>query len=208
MKKLAIVIIIILSISGCAHQQKPAYVIPQFIKDRPVLSIYQKTHRCLKLSEDGQSSRLLIHPNKKVNAWIDDQNRVYLTEGIFNYDDGAITFIIAHELSHAKLKHIRSRKAVSYATTGVMMVVGSIIPGAGLLNWAVNPAVTNNFGKTQELDADRLASETLVKCFDISIERQIHILESLQKDAAVAGGFWSTHPSFNDRIENIRQLPR
>ncbi len=204
MKKLLLVIIILL-LSSCAQRQTTPYVIPQYIKDRPVVSIYQKTYRCLKLAEAGEPSRLRIAGSKKPNAWIDNKNNVILTEGLFMYDDNTITFIIAHELSHAKLKHIRNRQAVSYATTGIMMVVGSIIPGAGLLNHAVNPAVTNNFSKSQELDADRLAVETCVSCFGFTVEQQIQILESIKKNSADAGGFWDRHPSWNDRIENIKR---
>jgi len=207
MKKLSLVIIILL-LTSCSQKHTTAYVIPQFIKDRPVVSIYQMVYKCLKLKEDGETSRLRIHPSKKPNAFIDGKNDVFLTEGLFKYDDDVITFVIAHELSHAKLKHVRNQRNVSYATTGAMMVVGFIVPGAGLLNYAVNPAVTNNFNKVQEADADRLASETLVKCFDISVEQQIHILESLKKDTTDAGGFWDRHPSWNDRIANIRKLPR
>lgn len=204
MKKLSLVIIALTFLFGCASNKK-------FIADRPsedTKERFTKVYECLRLGEDGVVPSLMIARVKGINAWIDNDNRVYLTPGLYNYDDNTITFIMAHELSHAKLKHIRNRQAVSYATTGAMMVAGFIVPGAGWLNHAVNPAVTNNFSKFQEYDADRLASETLVNCFDISVEKQIHILESLKKDTTDAGGFWDRHPSWNDRIANIRKLPR
>lgn len=203
MKKLWFVIIILL-LTSCAHRQKTNYVIPQDILSRSV-PIYYKVVGCLNISEP---TKLFIHPDKKPNAWIDLKNNVYLTEGLFRYDDEMITFVLAHELSHAKLKHVRNQRNVSLATTGVMMVAGFIIPGAGLLNYAVNPAVTNNFNKFQEADADRLASESLVKCFDISVDQQVQLLQSMQYDVPPGGGFWDRHPSWSDRIENIKQLPR
>jgi predicted Zn-dependent protease len=66
--------------------------------------------------------------------------------------------------------------------------------------------VTNNFSKSQEFDADRLAVETCVSCFGFTIEQQIQILESIKKDSADAGGFWDRHPSWNDRIENVKRM--
>lgn len=205
MKKFSIIILLLLILlCGCAAKQQSTYVIPQEIKDRPVVSIYKQTLNCLNLREDGAVSTLRIHPSKEANAWVDDKNDVFLAEGLFRYDDDVLTFVIAHELSHAKLKHVRNQRIVSYTTTGVLMVTGLFIPGAGLLNHAVNPAVTNNFSKSQEYDADRLAAETLVTCFNIPVEKQIHILESLQADSPDGGGFWARHPSWNDRIKNIK----
>jgi hypothetical protein len=87
---------------------------------------------------------------------------VHLTEGLFRFGDDTIAFVIAHEIAHAKLKHIRDKRAVSLATTGVMIIAGAIIPGLGFLNYAVNPAVTNNYGKGQEYETDKLASETVL----------------------------------------------
>ena len=202
MKKLSLVTIALTFLFGCAANNK-------FITDYPpedTRDQFTKIYECMRFGEDGIIPRLFIARIKGINAWIDNDNRVYLTPGLYNYDDDTLKFIMAHELSHAKLKHIRNRQAVSYATTGAMMVAGFIVPGAGWLNHAVNPAVTNNFSKFQEYDADRLASKTLVKCFDISVEKQIHILESLKKDTTDAGGFWDRHPSWSDRIENIRGM--
>jgi Zn-dependent protease with chaperone function len=203
MKRFALVIII-LFLASCAGVPVSTYVIPQHIKDRPTLVIYKRAYQCLKVT-DGEPHRLKISPEKSPNAWVDKDNVVFLTEGLFKYDDNAITFIITHELSHAKLKHLRNRQTVSLATTGAMMVLGFIVPGAGVLNHLINPAITNNFSKSQEYDADRLASETLVSCFNLSIDKQIHVFESLKKDLAEGGGFWDQHPLWDDRIENIKK---
>jgi len=204
MKKFVIVIIILL-LASCAGKQGTPYVVPQYILDRPARHDFNKAYDCLKLKDDGETSKLAIHPSKEPNGWVNGNNDITLTAGLFEYDDDIIIFVITHELAHAKLKHVRNQRIVSYTTTGAMMVVGALIPGAGLLNYAVNPAVTNNFSKSQEYDADRLASETLVTCFHISVEQQIHILETLQKNTSDGGGFWATHPAWADRLENIRK---
>jgi Zn-dependent protease with chaperone function len=207
MKKLTLVIILIL-LCGCAAKQEViTYSTPQTVRNRPAIAMYQKACDCLKLSDDGISTDIRFVQTKQLGAYIDSENTVHFTEGLFKYDDIAVAFIIAHELSHAKLNHIRNRNIASVATTGVMTVAGFIIPGLGYLNYAVNPAITRNFGKSQELDADRLASETLVKCFGISVDTQIPSLKTWLYDGPDGGGFWSTHPSADDRIANIKKLP-
>jgi Zn-dependent protease with chaperone function len=203
MKKF-IVIIALLLLSSLAYGEEKPYVIPKDILNRSV-PIFHEVAKCFNYSSLDIKSELFIQSSKEVNAWIDENYNVYLTEGVFKYDNDVVTFAIAHELAHAKLNHIKKQKNVSYATTGFMMVLNAIIPGSGLLNYVVNPAVTNNFSKTQELDADRMASEGLINCFNISIEKQVHVCETLQKESKDGGGFWARHPPWNERIENIKR---
>ncbi|MFA5180227.1 MAG: M48 family metalloprotease [Syntrophales bacterium] len=206
MKKFIIIIILIL-LNGCAAKQELiTSPTPQTVGNRPAVAMYQKTRDCLKLSDDGITTDIRFVQTKQLGAYIDSENTIYFTVGLFKYDDITVTFIIAHELSHAKLNHIRNRNIASVATTGIMTVAGFIIPGLGYLNYAVNPAITRNFGKSQELDADRLASETLVKCFGISVDQQIPSLITWLYDGPDGGGFWSTHPSADDRIASIKKL--
>jgi Zn-dependent protease with chaperone function len=145
--------------------------------------------------------KLWIRDTQVVNAWTEG-DRMDITLGALRLDDDTVSFIMAHELSHAKLKHSRNRKILSGAITGVMIVVGSIIPGAGLLNHAINPAVVNNFSKENELEADKLASVTCLK-LGIPISKQVEIMNALRSLSGPGGGFWAQHPSWDDRIQNI-----
>ena len=205
MKK--IILLAIFLLASCAHQQAAPYVIPQYVKARSVETLYNKAIFCSSVYGAGTHPFVFINPGKEPNAWVDTDNKVHLTEGLFRFDDDTIAFVIAHEIAHAKLKHVRNRNAVSLATTGVFMVAGVFIPGIGLLNHAVNPAVTNNYSKVQEYEADKLASETLASCFNIPVDKQVQILQSMQSGTIDAGGFWDQHPSWADRIENIKQTP-
>ena len=85
-----------------------------------------------------------------------------------------------------------------------MIVANVLLPGAGLLNHIINPTITNNYSKTQEYDADQLASDFCAQCFDMSIERQIAIMQRIEKiSKSSGGGFWATHPSWEDRIKSV-----
>jgi Zn-dependent protease with chaperone function len=203
MKKIVFVFVAVIMLCSCAQKQQ--YIIPANVKARNHAVIFRQAFSCLKLSNEGiEKSMLYIHPGHDPNAWIDPGNDVHITEGLFQFNDETLAFVIAHELSHAKLHHVGKKILTSMATTSVMMVANAFIPGIGLLNHVVNPAVTNNFNKLQELDADRLASETLITCFGIPVDRQIIVLESIQKATPEGGGFWAQHPSWSDRINAIR----
>jgi len=196
MKKVIIYITIVLLL-GCAHH-KP-YTPPKNLGIR-MTTIGAEVLTCL-----NAPVNFYIAKSKEQNAWIID-DKVYFTEGLFDLDDDTLKFVMAHEISHLKLNHLKTIKKVSYATTGVMMVVNFVIPGAGLLNYLVNPAVVNNFTKTQEYEADKLASKTCL-CLGISIDRQVEILKNLKKAIADGGKFWDRHPSWDDRIANIKAPP-
>jgi Zn-dependent protease with chaperone function len=204
MKKFTFVIIILL-LTSCAHQ-KTTYVAPQDIRYR-ANPIFRSIYNCMNLYDDGYNAKLFIDPSKTTNGWVDGSGNVTLNEGLFKYDDDVIKFVVAHELAHVKLHHVRNQRIVSVTTTTLMVAANFILPGIGLLNHAVNPLVTNNFNKTQESDADRLAVETGVSCLGLSVDRQIHVLESLQRDGAEDGGLWAAHPSWDDRISNIKDIP-
>jgi Zn-dependent protease with chaperone function len=200
-------ILAVFCLVGCAATQQSNYVIPQHIKDRHIEKLYHRAVNCMAFEAGEVGGNPFVNGAKEPNAMANNDNEIVLTEGLFQFNDDTITFVIAHELSHIKLKHIRNRKAVSIATTGVFMVAGFFIPGVGLLNYAANPAVTNNYSKVQEYEADKLASETLISCFNISLDKQIQILESMQSGTTDAGGFWDQHPAWSDRIENIKKAP-
>ena len=204
MKKI-ILLIILAFLCGCAGHQavKVPYTIPMSIKARPVVAIYEKLHDCMSLPYDAKNKRLWVMKGRAVNAGVDKNKRVFLTEGAFVLDDESLTFILAHELSHLKLDHYGNRINASYATSGAMLILNQIVPGIGYAGLLVNKAVVNNFSKAQEYDADKMASEACRRCFDISVEKQVHILQNLKSFSSDSGGFWDTHPALGDRIKNI-----
>jgi Zn-dependent protease with chaperone function len=133
-------------------------------------------------------------------AWCESPNKIYVAFGLFGkYDDEALRFIMAHEIAHLRLGHHAEIRTASIATTGVMMVANVFIPGSGLLNHAVNPAVTRSFSRGAELEADKAATEISINCLKIHKNKVIRTLSEIPGE----GGFWSTHPSGEERIKNI-----
>ena len=207
MKKL-IPFVILSFLCGCAGSQQAAktpYTIPANIKARPTVAIYETLHDCMQIPYNSKNMRLYLMRGHAINAGVNKDGRIFITEGAFILDDESLTFILAHELSHVKLDHYNNRVTASYAVTGTMLIVNRIIPGAGYLNHIINPAIVNNFSKTQEYDADKMASEACQRCFNMSVEKQVHILKNLKALTVDAGGFWDTHPAWEDRIKNISE---
>lgn len=170
-----------------------------------IYSISYKVGKCINPDIDYD---VFISDKEEPNAWVNvSGNLTFTKEALEKYDDDILVFMAAHEIAHDKLGHVSKKIAVSSTITGAMIVANVLLPGAGLLNHIINPTITNNYSKTQEYDADQLASDFCVKCFGISIEKQIAIMQNIKRiSKSSGGGFWATHPSWNDRIKNIAEV--
>lgn len=201
-KKIVVIIICILTI-GCAH--KNVNFNPTNEQVTKVVRIGNKVAEQMHIKDP---MTLMIADSKIPNAWITADDKIYFTNGFLDsFDDDGLIFCMAHEMAHKKLGHIQKKAAVSCATTGAMMIIGSIVPGAGLLNYAVNPAVTNNYSKTQETEADIMASKACLK-MGIVLHKQIETINKMKSIHDGGGGFFDQHPSWDDRITAIKEAHR
>jgi len=169
-----------------------------------LLRVVQKVSRCV---NPGVEYAVYISSKDQINAWVNIAGNITFTQKALEaWNEDTLTLVAAHEIAHDKLGHVAKKMGVSYTTTAIMTIAGYIIPGLGYLNLLVNPAITNNFSKLQEYDADKLAAESCSKCFGMTNERQLQIMRSMKDESkGDGGGFFSTHPAWNDRIENIRK---
>jgi len=169
-----------------------------------LLAAVQKVVQCLNPDTDYA---VYISSKDQINAWVNISGSITFTQKALEaWDVDTLTLVAAHEIAHDKLGHVAKKMGVSYTTSTLMAIAGYIVPGLGYLDLIVNPAVTNNFSKLQEYDADRLAAESCSKCFGMSNERQLEIMRSMRDQSkGDGGGFFSTHPAWNDRIENIKK---
>lgn len=169
-----------------------------------LLKVVQKVSQCLNPDIDYA---VFISNKDQINAWVNVAGNITFTQKALDaWDEDTLTLVAAHEIAHDKLGHVAKKMSVSYTTSAVMSIAGYIVPGLGLLNLLANPAITNNYGKTQEYEADKLAAESCSRCFGMTNERQLQIMRAMRDESkGDGGGFFSSHPAWNDRIENIRK---
>jgi Zn-dependent protease with chaperone function len=202
MKRLCLILVFAV---GCAGPKLP--VIQSPVHMNKIMPIVQKVETCMEIQGVG-SLPVYIVDSTDPNAMCDGE-AIYFTTALLDngIHEDFIILLAAHELAHYKLGHLKHLKIVSYSTTGVFLVLNAIIPGAGYLNYLVNPAITNNVGKFKELEADRVAAESCAKCGILSVQESIASFEKYYYMLNGGGGFFSTHPSAQDRIENLKKLP-
>jgi Peptidase family M48 len=123
-------------------------------------------------------------------------------------DADALAVLLGHELAHLERNHIRQKlekaKDVQATHQVVGTILGSVIPGGGLLSALVADAVLKGYSRDQEREADTFGLDFAVKAgFNpyggVRLFTMMH-----EKRGDKWATFLSTHPSSADRIEAIR----
>lgn len=123
---------------------------------------------------------------------------------------GQVAFVLAHEIGHVlhghAIERIAANSAVSLARR--MAPVGGAL-GAWLASTGVKFLETA-YSRKQELEADEFAVR-LSDAAGYDLQASIQLLSRLARvsrsaDASGLGRYFSTHPDFNVRIDNIRHF--
>ena len=153
-----------------------------------------------------------IWDKSDIQATLTPDDRIVVTRGLLDAtmsDRDILAFVLAHEVAHYKLRHIRNHQILSVGIWATLTAVDLVVPGVGLANHLINPLATRAFGRSQELDADREAINVLGNS-GWREPKEIGI-KTLTWGKQVSGPdsffLWATHPAMDDRIENIKSLP-
>jgi len=149
------------------------------------------------------------------NAFALPGGHVYVTRGLLVYlnSEDELAFVLAHEIGHVSARHAVQRitRAAPLAmATGIpAAAVSLVLPGAGRalgnVGLAVNAALLAPYGRSQEMQADRLGQRLVaesgwdpgaLETFLRTLER-----ESAQRGEEKPPWFLRTHPLSGERIE-------
>jgi len=148
---------------------------------------------------------------KEVNAWAMPGGKMAVYSGLIeqlNVTDDELAAVMGHEVSHALREHSRERASQQMAQQVALGVVGAVL-GAPQVAIDLAPLVldvTFNLPNSRghEEEADRIGVELAARA-GYDPRAAISLWEKMQK---VGGGqppkFLSTHPSHEDRIEDLR----
>ena len=160
---------------------------------------------------------LLVEDSGEPNGFsfiMHGQPKIAVNVGMINLlgqDSDAIAALIGHELAHLYLEHgnlRRNREENSMvATMALSFALGMVgIPAPVDVTDVATTAVSNTFSRDEEREADRFGLVYMTKAgFDPW--GAVHLQEKLRavaKDAPIP--FLSTHPSSDERIENMKRL--
>jgi Zn-dependent protease with chaperone function len=147
----------------------------------------------------------------EVNAWCMPGGKIAVYSGLIERlgpTDDELAAVLGHEIAHALREHSRERLSLAIAQSLALTVVGTVadVPKTALDLAPLLLDVTLNlpYSRAQEREADRLGVELAARAaYDPGAA--IVLWEKVRRlDGGRPPKFLSTHPSPEDRIEDLR----
>ncbi|MDT8420201.1 MAG: M48 family metalloprotease [Desulfuromonadales bacterium] len=159
---------------------------------------------------DGLKLNYKVYLSQDVNAFAMADGTVRVHSALMDVmPDDQVLAVIGHEIGHVKLKHsyrqMREIMLTNVAFEAVASVGGTIgALSSSQLGLLARTAVAARFSQSDELESDAYAVRALKRMGEdpYAMERAI---ETLQKGGGSGGGFLSSHPSNQNRIDNIQK---
>ena len=234
--KLAVLAVIWLWIAGCSTFQgrlfwrlrelalAPSPVIEfQSPEGKIVLTMNAQTVNKLLLAHlrvtrsAGVQAELVIaegeHPNAFVGLTTGRRVVAINTAMIMLIGDDIDEFaaLLGHETAHWAKGHVDSGKLRSKTIEGVGALLGSGlamvgIPAAGLITGVGGDLIETSFSRDEEREADALSVDYIM-ANGFNAGAAVRLQEKLQKlPGGLSVPFLSTHPSSEERIDNLKKL--
>jgi len=144
-------------------------------------------------------------------AYSDEDATFYFTDGLMRQPTPVVEPVVAHEVAHEVLGHIGTRRRLSLSITAGFGMLGVFAPGAGLLDFVVNPLVVRAYSRYQEMQADRKAVEILRAMGYRAPRRALAtaltaLADYAPKEKQGLEGLLATHPDLDDRLAALEPL--
>ncbi len=189
------------------------------VETRLLQRIHATGERIVRAAGDGSKPEIVILASLSVNAFAyfnGTQPTIALSLGMIRLlsgDEDAWAALLGHELAHLRLDHIRAmqdRREKAEVTSSVAGAILSVIglPFASIAADATTALAERAYSRGDEREADRVGLQYMrqagfADAGAISLQQRL-----LTTRGSAPIPFLSTHPSGEDRIEQLRQLMR
>jgi Zn-dependent protease with chaperone function len=201
------VLVTLLVVTGCASVPDHAYY-PE-ASDPATKVVAASLYRAARAASDDPArySFALIR-SRDVSAYTADDATFYFSQGLARQPRHVVDALVAHEVAHELLGHSGRRRALSLGLTAGFTVLGFIVPGAGLVDFLVNPLLVRAYTRDQETAADLKAVEVLR---DMGYDAPRRLLAEALREAATIngrprGGWFATEADIDDRLSTLEPL--
>jgi predicted Zn-dependent protease len=149
--------------------------------------------------------RIGIVDDPNINAANAGGGEFYVTTGLLEKaNDDQLRGVLAHEIAHDDLGHVARAQVLGAGLNIGVMLLEQLIPGSSAVTPIAGTLIARGYSRSEEYAADRHAV-TILERAGYSKDSLIDALSWIKRVSGNGGGgFLSTHPATDDRLEALR----
>ena len=150
------------------------------------------------------SVKIVAEPS--INAGSAGGGHFLITTGLLDKaKDGQLRGVLAHEIAHDDLGHPAKLQLLGTGLSVGAVLLEKVLPGSARIAPIAGTVIAASYSRPQELAADRHAV-TILRRAGYTKDVMINTLTwIMQVEGNSGGGFLSTHPATNQRIQALRR---
>ena len=152
--------------------------------------------------------RVRVIDDPSINAANAGGGEFQVTTGLLQKaSDEHLRGVLAHEIAHDDLGHVARAQTLGTGLNIGVILLEQLFPGSSAVTPIAGALIANSYSRSEEFEADRHGVEIL-RGAGYSKEVMIDTLTWLMRSSGgdSGGGFLSTHPATEDRIDALRKL--
>jgi predicted Zn-dependent protease len=148
-----------------------------------------------------------IIDDPEINAANAGGGQFYVTTGLLQKaSEEQLRGILAHEIAHEDLGHVAKLQTLGAGLGLGIVLLEQLLPGSSAVTPLAGNLIARGYSRNEEYAADK-HGVTILKRAGYSKEVLINALTWVSRaSGGGGGGFLSTHPATDDRIEELRRL--
>src|SRR5262245_24313228 len=141
-----------------------------------------------------------------INAASAGNGEFLVTKGLLaKANDQQLMAVLAHEVAHDDLGHVAKAQRLNTGLGIGMILLDQIIPGSGQITPIAGTLIARGYSRKEEYQADQHGVEILQRVGQPKAVMINTLTWLMQTEGPGGGGFFSTHPGTDDRIEALRK---
>ena len=132
----------------------------------------------------------------------------FVTRGLLEQaSDDQLRGVLAHEIAHEDLGHVQKLQMLGTGLQVGAALLERFFPAMGAIAPIAGSLIANTYSRSEELAADRHGVELLQRA-GYSKQVMINSLTWIANTSGgqAGGGFLSTHPATEERIQALRRM--
>lgn len=218
---IALMVIISIGATGCVtadggagqRTESPDAQAPKArrVDAREAERLYRVMTPLLRVMDHPKNSKQVqigVIDSRDINAANAGGGQFYVTTGLLEQaNEEQLRGIMAHEIAHDDLGHVTQLQLLGAGLNLGVILLEQLIPGSSSITPIAGGLIARGYSRTEELAADRHGVEILERAgYPKKVMIDALSWVSRQSGAGGGGGFLSTHPATDERIEALNRL--